>query len=284
MDYLTRMNHVLNYIEDHLTQTIDYQEIARLSMMSGDLFQRMFSHLTGISLSEYIRRRRLSDAAIQCSMSDKSVIELALDYGYESPDAFSYAFKKQHQVSPSEARKKNVVLSSYPKLAFQITLKGMNHMNVRIVEKQAFQVVGKSIRTSQEKNMTYHEIPNFWTQFNQSADAQKIWQYSVGGGCLGVCYDGAPDGSFSYLIGVVSSSESKEFETLSIPKAQWAVFESIGPMPHAIQKVWSEIYTDFLPTSGYEHAYLPDFELYPEGDIHSHDYRCEVWIPIQKKQ
>jgi AraC family transcriptional regulator len=282
MDWLIRMNQVLEYIEDHLTEEINYHEIQRISCTSGDLFQRMFSNFTNIPLSEYIRRRRLSDAAIALTRSETSILDLSLLYGYDSPDAFSYAFKKLHGVSPSECRKKDVTVLSYPKLSFQITMKGEKRMKYRIVEKKAFKVVGKSIQTSQERNMSLHEIPRFWDQFNQSTDAPTLWKYSIQNGMLGVCYNGKEDGSFSYMIGVVSSSSSAEFETLDIPEASWAVFESIGPMPDAIQQVWKDIYQHFLPTSGYEHAPIADFELYPEGDIHSEDYYCEVWIPIQK--
>ncbi|MDD3957383.1 MAG: AraC family transcriptional regulator [Candidatus Izemoplasmatales bacterium] len=283
MDWLVRMNRVLDYIEAHLTDTIDYDEIQHISCASGDFFQRMFSQFTGISLGEYIRRRKLSDAAIRLIDQKMSIIDLALEYGYESSDAFTHAFKKLHGVTPSDAKKKAISLTAYPKLSFNITMKGSERMKYRIVEREAFNVVGKSIKTSQERNLKFHEIPKFWDDFNQSGHTETLCALSAEENVLGVCYDGMADGSFSYMIGVVSNQATSEFETISIPKATWAVFESVGPMPDAIQKVWSDIFQNFLPTSGYEHAPMADFELYPKGCIHDVDYYSEVWIPIVKK-
>ncbi|MFA5290267.1 MAG: AraC family transcriptional regulator [Candidatus Izemoplasmatales bacterium] len=284
MDWLVRMNRVLDYIEAHLTDTIDYDEIQHISCTSGDFFQRMFSQFTGISLGEYIRRRKLSDAAIRLIDQKKSIIDLALEYGYESSDAFTHAFKKLHGVTPSEARKKAISLTSYPKLSFNIIMKGSESMKYRIVERDAFIVVGKTIQTSQERNMKFQEIPMFWDDFNRSGKTEALCKLSLEESVLGVCYDGKPDGTFTYMIGVVSDQTPDMFETMTIPKATWAVFESIGPMPHTIQKVWADIFQNFLPTSGYEHAPMADFELYPKGCIHDADYYSEVWIPIVKKQ
>ncbi len=284
MDWLIRMNSVLDYIEQNLTSEIDYERIQAISCTSGDLFQRMFSHMTNISLSEYIRRRRLSDAAEKLSCNHGSVLETALLYGYDSPDAFSSAFKKYHGISPSQAKKRNITLYTYPKLSFQITMKGDRKMKYRIVEKKAFKVIGHSIKTSQEDNLKNMSIPKFWDDFNNSPKCDELMKHNLDDVILGVCYDGLPDGSFSYLIGVVSTSNEEGLEELTIPESTWAVFESHGAMPNAIQKVWAEIYENFLPTSQYEHACLPDFELYPKGDVLSESYYSEVWIPVVKKR
>jgi len=284
MDWLIRMNLVLEYIESNLKNDIDYDQIQQISCTSGDFFQRMFSHLLGIPLSEYIRRRKLSDAAVMLSSKNHSVIEVALMYGYESPDAFTYAFKKYHGISPSEVKKKNISLISYPKLSFQIKLKGSEPMKYRIIEKEAFQVMGVSIKTTQEENMNKMIIPKFWNEFNHSGKCEALNKHAIENNVLGVCYDGKPDGTFSYMIGVIASAKHQDYETIHIPKATWAIFESRGPMPHAIQKVWSDVFEIFLPTSGYEHAPMADFELYPKGDVTSQDYYCEVWIPVIRKQ
>lgn len=283
MDWLKRMNNVLDYIEDHLRDEIDGREIQNISCTSGDLFCRMFSHLTGIPLSDYIRKRKLSDAAIRLTEGSHSVTEIALDCGYDSPDAFTFAFKRQHGITPTQAKKKNVRLTSYPRLSFQITMKGKDCMTYRIVEKEAFEVVGTSILTTQERNVNLQEIPKFWGRIHETDEAKRLCSHAVDQNMLGICYDGKPDGTFSYMIGVVSNNKPEGFETLTIPKATWAVFESVGALPKAIQDVWTDIFQNFLPTSDYEHAPLPDFELYPDGDTGSKDYYCEVWIPIQKK-
>jgi AraC family transcriptional regulator len=132
--------------------------------------------------------------------------------------------------------------------------------------------------------MKYNEIPKFWDDSNHSGQTEALCALSREENVLGVCYDGMADGTFTYMIGVVSDQVTTEFERMTIPKATWAVFESVGPMPGAIQKVWSDIYQNFLPTSGYEHAPMADFELYPKGCTQDLDYYSEVWIPIIKKQ
>lgn len=238
----------------------------------------MFSHFTGISLGEYIRRRKLSDAAIKLFNENISILEVVLTYGYESPDAFTYAFKKYHGILQSEVKKKNIQLTNYPKLSFQITLKGSELMKYRLVDKEAFQVMGVSIRTTHYENIDLKRIPKFWEEFHQSNQFDELLKHSIDENMLGVCYDFKPGGEFSYLIGVFGGLQETPYEKLTIPKSTWAVFESKGPMPQAIQKAWSDIYENFLPNSGYERAPLPDFELYPnEDDL------CEVWIPIIKK-
>jgi AraC family transcriptional regulator len=283
MDWLSRMNRVLDYIEERLQAEIDYEAIASISCTSGDLFQRMFSNFTEVSLGEYIRRRRLSEAAFDLRDKNSSVTEVALDYGYESSDAFAYAFKKQHGITPSEVKRNDVTLARYPRLSFQIIVKGNEPMKYRIVEKAAFKVVGKSLITTQEKNLSLQVIPNFWAKAHRHGLIEKICPFSLEEAVLGVCYDGKPDGTFSYMIGVVASSTSKDLEILKIPAATWAVFESVGPMPKAIQDVWKKVYQEFLPNSGYEHAMMPDFERYPSGNTADPKYYCEVWIPIVKK-
>ncbi|MFA5036632.1 MAG: GyrI-like domain-containing protein [Candidatus Izemoplasmatales bacterium] len=284
MDWLDRMNTVLNYIEDHLSDTIDYDQMAKISLCSGSFFQRMFSNFTGLPLSEYIRRRRLSQAGMDLANGETQVIDVAFRYGYDSPDAFTYAFKRLHGITPSQAKVKGAILSNYPRLAFTIKIKGEAKMNYRLVEKSDFKVIGKSLQTTQEENMKQQSIPKFWDQCKHDGTVAALCAIDKDKPLLGVCYDDASDGSFRYMIGIEANTNAKDFEILTIPQATWAVFESIGPMPFAIQKVWGEIFQDFLPTSKYEHAPMADFELYPTDDNQSSEYQCEVWIPVISKR
>ncbi len=284
MDWLNRMNQVLAYIEDHLEGTIDYEDISQISLCPGSLFQRMFSNFTNISLSEYIRKRKLSQAAMALVEEDVSVIDIAMRYGYNSPDAFSYAFKRMHGISPSQAKKNGESLVHYPKLSFIIQMKGDIEMKYKIIEKEAFTVVGKSLRTTQEENMKEGSISQFWGRSYDNGVVRSLCALEPNKPLLGMCYNDEADGHFSYLIGVESNKSIDTFDTLKISKAKWAVFESIGPLPGAIQNVWKDIFQNFLPSSPYDHAPMPDFELYPDSNLQSEDYFCEVWIPIIAKK
>lgn len=153
-------------------------------------------------------------------------------------------------------------------------------MEYRIVERESFLVVGKSIPTSQDDNMNNQTISKFWTQSNSDGFTMKLGELSEGKPFLGLCFNDAPDGSFSYMIGIETNQAIPNLESLFVDKAKWAVFESVGALPDAIQQVWHEIFTDFFPNSPYKHAPVPDFEAYFGGETTSPTYVCEVWIPI----
>src|SRR5690554_7380988 len=142
MDSLRSMNNALAYIEEHLTEEIDYSEVSKIAYCSKYHFKRMFSFLAGISLSEYIRRRRLTLAALDLKDRDLRVIDVAIKYGYNSADSFSHAFHSLHGILPSEARSENTQLKAYPRMTFQLSIKGGCEMNYRIVEKGPFKLVG----------------------------------------------------------------------------------------------------------------------------------------------
>lgn len=282
MDTIQRFNEAMDYIEANLNHTIDEQVIERITLCPSGLFYRMFPVLSGLTLSEYIRRRRLSLAGLELLKTHKTITEIALEYGYESPDAFSFAFKQLHGLSPSAARKHQEALLFIPKMSFTLHLKGALMMKYQILEKDEFVVVGKSIRTTQDENMKDQSISKFWQKTNQSSLPGELCQVSPNKPFLGVCYGMESDGSFKYLIGVEADHVITHLEHVVIPKSTWAVFESIGPMPQAIQHVWQKIYEEFFPSSGYRHAGTPDFECYLEDGSSRKDYRAEVWIPIVK--
>lgn len=284
MDTIKRFNEAMDYIEENLKHTIDEHMIERITLCPSGLFYRMFPVLSGLTLSEYIRRRKLSLAGLELLKTSKTITEIALEYGYDSPDAFSFAFKQLHGLSPSAARKQKESLMFIPKMTFTLHLKGATVMKYQMIEKDAFIVVGKSIKTTQDENMKEHSISKFWQKTNQSSLPGTLCQISPNMPFLGVCYGMESDGSFRYLIGIESNKAIDGLESVLIPKSTWAVFESIGPMPQAIQHVWQKIYEEFFPSSGYRHAGTPDFESYPEDGSSRKDYRAEVWIPIIKNE
>ncbi len=139
---LAQLNKALSYIEENLTDRVDYQEAAKIACCSEYHFTRMFSFLAGITLSEYIRRRRLTLAALELSHSDIKIVDAAMKYGYTSPDSFTRAFQNMHGITPSEARIHGQSLKAFPRMTFQLTIKGGSEMNYRIEDKEAFRIVG----------------------------------------------------------------------------------------------------------------------------------------------
>ncbi|WP_193750880.1 AraC family transcriptional regulator [Bacillus coahuilensis] len=285
MEALRRLNDCITYIEGNLEGEIGVEELAKLAFTSKYQFQRTFTMLTGYSVAEYVRKRRLTLAAQELMSPNVKVIDVALRYGYETPESFSKAFRKAHGVSPSQVKKTGKALKAFPRISFHIQLKGEMEMNYRIVEKDAFQVIGVSKVVSTVNGENHQVIPTFWDEVNESGVDEKIAKLAGNQEYVGVCMDfDHPNERFTYFIGAedLANVTQSELEKREIPRNTWAVFESVGPMPHAIQAVWQRIYSEWFPSTGYKHAGGPEFELYLPGDVTQEDYRCEVWIPIMK--
>ncbi len=284
MDWLERLNEAVGYIEDHLEGEIDYPHVAQLACCSLFHFTRMFSYIAGVPLSEYVRRRRMTCAALKIQQGQAKVIDLALSYGYDSPTAFSRAFASVHGVTPSAARKKGTVLKAYPRLHFLITIKGDTEMNYKIVHKEAFRVVGVMRHYDLSVEESFAQVPQFWAQTAQNGNMQKlIGLCDQEPGIMGVCtcMNGR---DFDYYIACATDKRVPEgMVDYTVPACDWAIFECIGAMPEAIQQLQKRIVSEWLPTSGYEYADAPDIEVYSQGDMSSPDYRSEVWLPVAKK-
>lgn len=284
MDWLDAMNNAVEYIEATINEKLDIEKVAKIALSSTFHFQRMYHMITGITIAEYIRRRRLT-LATQDILAGEKIINVAYNYGYETPEAFTKAFKKMHGISPTAAREPGVNLKAYPKLSFHISIKGDKDMNYKIIEKESFEVVGKQTRITMVDGENFKQVPEFWA--NCQKDGSYQWICSKAGklGVLGVCKDfGMYKDEFNYMIGVEKIKEPipKGYVSATIPAATWAVFESIGPLPEAIQDITRRIFSEWMPSTGYQHDCAPELEVYPEGDINSLDYRCEVWIPVKK--
>ncbi|NFI93386.1 AraC family transcriptional regulator [Clostridium botulinum] len=282
MEWLDSMNKAVEYIEDNITEKLDIEKVAKIALSSPFHFQRMYHVITGVTIAEYVRRRRLTLAA-QDIISGEKIINVAYTYGYETPEAFTKAFRRMYGMSPSAAREPEANLKAYPKLSFHISIKGDKDMNYKIVEKESFRVVGKQTRITMVDGENFEQVPEFWN--NCMKDGSYNWICSKVGklGVLGICKDFGKD-EFNYMIGVeeIKDSIPKGYVSATIPAATWAIFESSGALPDAIQDLTRRIFTEWLPSTGYEHACAPELEIYPEGDIYSSDYKCEIWIPIKK--
>lgn len=278
------MNQAIGYIEENLDGDIDYTKIARLAGMSQYHFQRMFLFVTDTPLSEYIRRRRLTLAALELRNGNARILDIAVKYGYNSADAFTRAFQNLHGIVPSKARGNGVTLTAYPRVTFTLSIKGAVAMNYRIVEKEGFTVVGIKEFTTLANGENLKNIPKMWNKLSREKCLEILALSDMEPkGILGVCADMYNDG-FDYWIAAATTKPCPAgLQSLSVPASTWAIFEATGPMPGAIQETFARIFSEWLPASGYEHAPAPEIEWYSDGDMSSPAYKSAVWIPIVKK-
>ena len=290
MDLLKNMNEALQYIEDNLTHDIDFKEVARLAFCSEYHFKRMFSFLAGITLSEYIRRRRLTLAAFELNNSNLRIIDIAIKYGYSSPDSFTRAFQSLHGVTPSEARNNGQALKAYPRMTFQLSIKGGNEMNYRIEEKEAFHIVGIKKRVPIVFQGENPEITAMWKTLNMekinklkelsNVEPKGIIQASTN------FSEGRMEekGDLDHYIGVATTNDCPEnFSMLKVPAFTWAVFESVGPFPDTLQETWGRIYAEWFPSSNYQQTEGPEMLSIKDKDLSSPTVKSEIWIPVLKK-
>lgn len=286
MDWLKAIQTVLSEIETRITDpALGIETLAQEQFITPAHLQRAFTTLTRMSLGEYIRNRRLSLAAAALQRGS-SVIDTALDFGYETPEAFSKAFKRFHGVTPSEVRSGTAALTAAPPLQIQLILKGENPMNYKLVEKPGFTLVGTSIEVSTEHGENMVRIPAFWQEVGESGIIDRIMTLPGAKDCAGACImDDITAKMFTYAACVVFEApvETSEFSTWQVGPQTWAIFEVVGQMPQSIQEVWHRIFSEWFPATGFTHANAPELEIYPEGDATAPDYRCEIWIPVVKK-
>ncbi|MDG2941372.1 AraC family transcriptional regulator [Exercitatus varius] len=281
MNMIRAFNRTVDYLEKSLSQEPDEKEITRLSGYSFAMFSRLFSILTEMTLSEYLRRRKLTEAAIRLRETDDKIIDIALDYGYESPDSFGLAFKKFHGCSPSSVRKgERFNIVSRVQLSLSIT--GGSEMNISIQKKPAFTVAGIGA-----KSVSSAECAGIWEKLYRTVDEADL--KALGNGqCYGMCYDVEQCNSINYLAcyhvenGNEASAEKLGLQVVAIPEAEYAVVELVGEVPQSIHKGWKYVTEVFFPESGYKHSGKPDFEVYSGTDIHNEQYKMELWIPVEK--
>jgi AraC family transcriptional regulator len=287
LSWIESIQKAINYIEEHLQETITMEQIANEVNASVFHFQRTFSILTDMSIADYIRRRRLTLAAQELINTDVKVIDLAFKYGYDSPEAFTKAFRKQHNVTPSEARKQQGPLQSYNRLVIQVSLKGAEPMKYNIVEKEKFQVVGVKRTYNCQKGENLQGIPLFWDEVNRQGMDEQLFALNDGKikGVLGVC---VPDENYKennlmdYWIGTDHVGDVPEnLLAMEVPASKWVVFEVHGPMPDAMQNAWKQIFSEWFPSNPYEPAGTAELEVYTDEDPSSENLYSEIWIPIK---
>ena len=279
MNIIKLFNDTVNYIETVLDGEIDEKKISSLSGYSYPMFSRLFSMLTETTLSEYIRTRRLTEAAIDLRDTDEKIIDIAMKYGYESPDAFGAAFKKFHGFTPSEVKEgKPFKLVSRIRLA--LSVKGGRSMDIKIEKKQAFKVAGYN-----EQDINSSLCPNVWDKLYGKYSHEELAGLGKGES-VGVCHDVESPDRINYMAGYITTDIEKAkdmgLEILEVDEAEYAVVNLTGKVPECIHAGWKYLMEVFFPEHGYIHSGKPDVEYYFKGDMHSPDYKMELWVPVVK--
>lgn len=283
MKMVEAMQKAINYMEEHLLDPLTIEEIALQAHLSPFHFQRIFMILTDVSVMEYIRRRRLTLAAHELIRTDTKIIDLSYRYGYETPEAFSKAFRRQHGVTPSEVRKGLGKIQAYNRITIQVQLKGAEPMNYQIVKRDAFQVVG--VKREFPCDTETKGIPQFWGEAHQNGTIDRLSRLVKGQieGLLGVtCNYRSEKNTIDYFIAVEHEGDVPAgLSTLQIPAAKWAVFETHGPVEKAFPQTWKKIYSEWIPSNGYQPAELPAIEAYLDPDVNSPHAKNQIWLAIK---
>lgn len=278
MNIIKSFNNTIDYLETVLDDEIDEKKVTQLSGYSYSMFSRLFSILTETTLSEYLRSRRLTEAAVILRNKDEKLLMLLsnLDMSHQ---IHLEQLLKIFMVTPSEVRNgKPFKLVSRVQLA--LSVRGGRSMNITIQKKQAFTVAGVN-----EQSINSSLCPSVWDKLYEKYSHDEL--ASLGNSqSVGVCHDVENPSTINYMAGYivndVDKATSMGLDVLEVEEAEYAVVELVGSVPDCIHTGWKYAMEVFFPEHGYVHSGKPDFEYYYEGDLHSKDYKMELWIPITK--
>ena len=286
MRWLENLSAAVAYIEEHLDQEISMDEAARIACCSTYYFQRMFTYVAGIPLGEYIRRRRMTQAAFELQRTGWKVLDIALKYGYTSPTAFNRAFQSVHGITPTAAKNAGSVLSAYPPIKFSVKVTGGEVMSYHITEKPAMRIAGIRMPITADMEESQKIIPKFWETTMGLGVFDQIVKLSdqEPKGILGASVYQNPDEIFYYIAVATTKDVPEGMHAFEIPASTWVVFENDGHFKENVQRVFRRFYTEWLPFSGYEYAGLPDLEVYPVIPGRPVNGHSEVWIAVKKER
>ncbi|MFE9763625.1 GyrI-like domain-containing protein [Streptomyces sp. NPDC005808] len=284
---LERLNQAMEHIEDHLDQRIEVSELARIALTSEYHFRRLFSALAGLPLSEYVRRRRLTVAGAEVLAGERTLLEIAVRYGYSSGEAFARAFRAMHGVGPGEVRRLGASLQSQPRMSFRLIVEGSSSMRYRVVEKDEFRVVGRKARVPLVHEGVNPGIAAFIRGLGQEtirrieslSDQEPQGLISVSDNLAESRAEGT---ELDYYHGVVTGAAVPEdMDALTVPAGAWAVFESSGPFPQTLQYLWRDVFTQWFPSNPYQSRPGPEIlrtRLSQDGT----QADAELWIPVER--
>ena len=296
MEWLTCIRTAIGYMDAHLTDDVALEDVARAVHLSPFFLQRGFSLMTGVGVGEYLRNRRLYEAALDLQRTGEKVIDIALRYGYETPESFSKAFARFHGATPTQVRE-GAAIRTFRPLTIQISIQGGSMMDYKITPMFPFKLIG--FQREFDYETAYAEIPKYWDEVCERY-AQNVyagnppanpWEQALVDNCIGeygVCIDDLGGGRFRYLIaGKYTGGPGPEGMALyEFPRGEWAVFDCVGPIPEALQSLNTRIFREWLPGN-------PDYELCGNATIEWYDclhgektdpdYRSAIWVPVQRK-
>ena len=296
MEWIAAMQKAITYMEAHLLEEINYEDVAKQMHISGHEFHRAFSFLTGMTANAYIRSRRLSMAAMEILESDVKISDIALKFGYDTPESFTKAFTRFHGIAPRVARDESAKLVLFNPLVIKLTVEGGKSMDYRIVKttQQKFIALARHFSNDIINDEENHEIPDFWGECQEKDLIDPMLRLRPAGkrDLYGLCTP-AREGAdtFAYGIGVLMDADTADFDLCEmemagyhiwdVPAGTYAVFECMGDDGDCISDTWAKFYQEFLPQTGYECEPETDYELYPEQG--QTGLFCELWIPVRKK-
>ena len=296
MEWIAAMQQAIAYMEEHLMEEINYEVVAKQVHTSGYEFHRAFSFLTGMTANAYIRNRRLSLAGREIVETDTKITDIALKYGYDTPESFTKAFTRFHGVAPKFAREEAAKLVLFNPLVIKIAVEGGKSMDYRIVQtkEQKFIALARSFSNEIINDEENHEIPDFWEECHDKNLVELLRNLRPDGkkNLYGLCTPTREgEDTFQYGIGVLIDEETKDFDAEEMKSAgyciwdvkpgTYVVFDCIGEDGDCISDTWSKFYKEFLPQMGYEAEAETDYEIYFEQGRKG--LFCELWIPVKKK-
>lgn len=289
LDWIVGLQEALNYIEEHIGEAIDYNHLAMFVSYSPQYFQKIFSMICGISVGEYIRRRKMTLAGNDILFTDKKIIEIASDYGYDNPNNFTRSFTAFHGVSPTEARETHALLKTYSPLHLKIAVEGGSCVNYKMVEKEGFYVLGKIETQPIVEKAEYVSVIEFWKKMYKSGEVDNLIGLSLDkSNIYGIGFDDQLncDRDVDYMIGSICDKDCSPLDgycKILIPKRTWMVIPCVGKLPDSIYNLWNTILTDVLPTSIYKPTGEYEIEKYSMTDSQNDDYYCELWLTVEKR-
>lgn len=290
MEWIKSFRIAIQFMENHLLESITAEQVCDVVHISPFYFQRSFKIVTGYSLSEYIRYRRLYQSALEIIAKDQKIIDLAYTYGYETPESFTKAFTRFHGISPSQVKINSDLIKPFLPMSIELLIKGGQSMDYTIEKVKGFKVIG--FKSTYSFESAYAEIPKSWSEFNEKWDKKTYNEEILSTiktccvGEFGVCLESdMTSGTFDYMIaGTYMGQDVPEgMVVYEIPEMEWAKFKCTGPMPGALQTVNTYIFKEWLPGNpDFEIASGINLEWYSMGDITAADYESAIWIPVKR--
>lgn len=295
MEWTESIRAAVAYLEAHIREEIDPEDVARAAGVSPFYLQRGFEILTGFSMGRYLRSRRLYLAALDLAAGKGKVIDVALRYGFETPEGFTKAFTRFHGATPTQVVRDHSRIKTFFPLKIVISIQGGNSMEYTVEKQEAFTLIGFAREIAFDDG--YEDCPAFWEEFipkyltplfqgkePETPQEQAVCRHGVGE--FGVCLDGGSGESFRYLIAGTyrGGPVPQGMELVEFPAMEWAKFPCRGPMAGALQSVNTQIFREWLPGNPeFEMAMAANLEWYAPGGTDDTDYESAIWLPVKRK-